>query len=476
MMSAGRDRLKMKDKSTRLLFIAGAGAELSWLYAWACFLLVNCFNRLYPLPETIGTFSLAAIITRFPRGRGWRVIQIVGLQLTGFICCALWVVHGFYYQSEPFWSRIWLMEFIRLSRGHLEWFLLFFIFGFTVTFWITGIRFVLRKRSYDLACSRFDRGMAAFLFLFLTKLILNTQAGVAFKDSMTLLFVFPFFLFGLTEIGLARDQGNGQKKDYLTGYRAIGVFSGFALTILILGAGLFLLFLPYLTSASAVGYELIKSAARPLAPFLIALILFFFGHAKTGPAADPGLSSTSTGAGYATAGETSGWLLWVQKIFIWGGAWLLLLIGTVGVCIGIWYGIRWLFSKRAGDADVRIQWHLFSILYRLKTSLYAIYKWLVHKKRDRKALQYYAALLRWGRLSGLPHEPNETPKEYGFRLVDRFPKLKPEIWAIIEMFQCEVYGELSLSRQELVTIQHAWQKLRTPLLWPFRLKSFFRMA
>jgi uncharacterized protein DUF4129 len=465
----------MKDKSTRLLFIAGAGAELTWLYAWACFLLVNCFNRLYPLPETIGTFFLAAFLTRFPRGRGWRVIQIIGLQLIGFICCALWVVHAFYYQTAPFWSRIWLMEFFRLSRGHLEWFLLFFVFGYTVTFWITGVRFVLRKRSYDLACSRFDRGVAAFFLLFLIKLIINTQMAVAFKDSMTLVYIFPFFLFGLTEIGLARDQGNGHKKYYLTGYRAIGVFPGFALSILILGAGLFFLFLPYLTAASTVGYALIKSAARPLAPFLIALIRFFFGYAKNGPAADPVLSSTSNGLGDAMVGETSGWLLWLEKFFIWVGARLLLLLGAIGVCIGIWYGIRWLFSKRAVDADVRIQWRL-SILCRLRAFLYAIYGWLVHKKRERKAGRYYAALLRWGRLSGLPHEPSETPMEYGFRLADHFPKLRPEIWVIIEMFQCEIYGERPLSRQEFVTIQYAWQKLRTPLLWPFRFKSFFRSA
>ena len=466
----------MKDNSTHLLLIAGAGAELSWLYAWVYFLFINCFNRLYPLPEAIGMFFLAATLTRFLRGRGWRVIQIIGLQLAGFICCVLWVIHAFYYQMEPFWSRVWLWEFLRQPRGPLEWFLLVFIFGFAVTFWIAGVRFALQKRSYALACICFDKGIAALLLLFLIKLVLSTQMEVVFKDSMTLLLVFPFFLFGLMEIGLARDHGNGQKKEYLTGYRAVGVFSGFALGVLILGAGLFFLFLPYLTSASEAGYTLIKGAARPLAPFLIAFIRFIFGYAKTAPPADPGLSSTSTGADSAVVGETSGWLLWVEKIFLWGGAWLLLLIGTVGVCIGLWYGIRWLFSKRPGDADVRIEWRLFSILCRLKLSLFAIYRWLVKIKKEPKADRYYAALLHWGRLSGLPHEPNETPREYGFRLAGRFPKLKPEIWAIIEMFQCEVYGELSLSRQELVTIRHAWQKLRTPMLWPFRLKSFFRMT
>ena len=39
------------------------GMELSWIYAWAAFSLIFVPNRPFPLPEAIGTFGLAAILT-----------------------------------------------------------------------------------------------------------------------------------------------------------------------------------------------------------------------------------------------------------------------------------------------------------------------------------------------------------------------------------------------------------------------------
>jgi len=50
------------------------------------------------------------------------------------------------------------------------------------------------------------------------------------------------------------------------------------------------------------------------------------------------------------------------------------------------------------------------------------------------------ALLSWGHRSGIPHFPNETPKEYGLRLNYHFPALKREIGLIIDAFNREVYG------------------------------------
>ena len=204
-------------KSMRLLFVMGAGAEITWLYAWASFLLLNCFQRQYPLPEAITLFLSAAILTLYPRGRGWRVIQILGFHLIGLGGACLWIIHGFYYRSESFWSRAWITAFFNQQRGHLEWFLLLFVLGFAAIFWIAGIRYARQPASYDSACLRFDRGLAALFFLFILKLVLQTQMKVQFHDAMTVLLIFPFFLFGLTEIGLSRHRENDPAKDFLEG-------------------------------------------------------------------------------------------------------------------------------------------------------------------------------------------------------------------------------------------------------------------
>ena len=459
-------------RSNRLLFFTGAGVEITWLYAWASFLLVNCFQRRFPLPQTIAAFLSAAVLTLYPRGRGWRMIQIIGVHLVGLICACLWIVHSVAYPAEPFWNRAWLTALFTEPRGHLEWFLLVFVLGFAAAFWITGIRFARQPRSYHCACLRFDKGLAALFFLFLIKLMLQTQMQVQFQDTTTVLLVFPFFIFGLTEIGLSRNAGNGSPKDYLEGYRTVGVLAGFVFGVLILGAGVFLLFLPYLKSASLVGYELIKSAARPLAPVLVALLRFLFGYAKTRPA-EPRLSSSPTGSDIPPVGETGGWMLWVEKVLLWGGTGLLIAIGIAALCLGIWYGIRWLFSRQAVAEKDRLGWGIMAFWNRVKAWLLRLYGRMMQRKEAPGGFWYYAAVLRWGRLSGVRHKPNETPREYGLRLSRVFPKVRREITLIVDLFQCEVYGAETLVEPHLSAMRKALKRMRVPWMWPYRLKFLF---
>ena len=107
---------------------------------------------------------------------------------------------------------------------------------------------------------------------------------------------------------------------------------------------------------------------------------------------------------------------------------------------------------------------------------YTVYGWMVKRKETPNAVRYYTGLLRWGRYSGLPHEPNETPREYGLRLVNHFPRLRDEIRFIVEMFQYEVYGEKTLCTQELWAMRQALKKMHTPWVWPLRVKSLFHSA
>jgi hypothetical protein len=90
------------------------------------------------------------------------------------------------------------------------------------------------------------------------------------------------------------------------------------------------------------------------------------------------------------------------------------------------------------------------------------------------ALQFYAALQRWGRNSGFKRNPDETPMEYGNRLSNYFPQTSAEIMLIIEMLHWEVYGETALYSQQIMDVRKSWKKLRSPLMWPFRLKSIMK--
>jgi hypothetical protein len=440
---------------------------LSWLYGWASFLLFSFFHRIYPLPEALGFFSLAAFLTVVHRQRRWRIIQIIGIHLAGCAVAGLWTVYTFYYRLEPWWSRGWLTDFFNRPRNQLEWFLLVFVLGYTVVFWVAGIWFSHEVRSYTTACSRFDRGIIAFFSLFLVKLTLQTRMGVQFDDSMALMMAFPFFIFSLTEIGLGRNRGDDQNKSYLSGYYAVGVLASFAVGALIMGVAIFMFFLPYLKMASVAGYDLLQDAAGPLGPLVTAAIRFIFGYAKW----DSAVGDLNLQTAAAEPVESGPWMLLVQKILMWGGGILMIATGIAVACLVAWYAVRWLFMKRAGEEPVGEPWNLRSWWRRIKIFLYACCYRLLRNNTQRSALQFYIALQRWGRYSGFAQEPNETPMEYAGRLSHGFSPLKAEIMLIVEMFQREIYGETSLSLKQIIRTRQAWKKLHSPAKWAMRIKS-----
>jgi hypothetical protein len=448
------------------VFICGAGSQLSWLYAWASFLIFSFFQCLYPLPETLGTFSLAVFLTLYSRGRGWRVIYVVAVHLTALSFISLWVIKVFYYPGEPLWNQNWLADFMGRPREQAEWLLLIFVLGYTMGFWVAGNWFARHEKSYTSACSRFDRGIVAFFGLFLIKLVLQTQMGIQFQDSIPILMVFPFFIFSLTEIGLVCGRHDNQSADYLSGYYAVGVLVSFTVGALITGIAIFLFFLPHLKTASGIGYDVIRGAAKPLAPLLIALIRFLLNNTKDSSKI-PGVSSSS---GVSGTGEFGIW----TEVLMWVGGIMVLAIGIAVVGLILWYTIRWLFQKRVGGEMSGHQWNLLSWWQRLKTIFYTCCEWILRTVAKQSALEFYAALRRWGRYSGLPPEANETPLEYGRRLSRRFPRVKTEILLIIEMLHREVYGESRLQPRQIQTIRMSWKKLQSPLRWPFRIKSLMR--
>ena len=95
------------------------------------------------------------------------------------------------------------------------------------------------------------------------------------KDSAPVLLLFPFFIFSLLAIGLVRNRSS-ERRDFLAGYRGIGVLASFTVVVLAFGAGLVLFFMTYLSAAAEAGYGVLKSAAGPLGPILVRVLLFLF--------------------------------------------------------------------------------------------------------------------------------------------------------------------------------------------------------
>jgi hypothetical protein len=465
----------MKSEKGGLLFLVIVGMELSWLYAWATFLTSSILHQPFPLPEVIGTFILASVLTLFFKGRGWRVASILGIQIIGFILATLRIVYVFNSWSPPFLSHTWLTEFFNTPRGPLEWFHLIFILFLALVFWIGGVTLARRSTAYSTLCSRFDLGITAFFLLFLTKLILLVKGGIKIEDHMSQLLLLSFFIFSLLAIGLVRNRST-TPRNFLPGYQGIGVILSFTVGVLLFGTGLVLFFLPYLTMSAEMGYGILKTAAKPLGYIFVEIIRFLYmpkAFRPETPSAPPGSS-----IGDLTGPTESGW--WtelLEKILGWVFGGLIGVVILIVFGIAVFYLIRWLFSKTPISQRRQSSWYLISLwLERLRIFLFSWLRRIVHRMKGyKRAAQLYTALLNWGRHSGLPHFLSETPIEYGFRLENRFPSLRAEIELIIEAFNQEVYGEIALREQQLDLALFAWRRLRSPLHWPSRLKTWFLM-
>ena len=456
------------------LFLIDGGMELSWLYAWAAFLTTLAFHQPFPVQEAIGPFALAAAFTLFSNERGWWVIQILGLHLVGFILAALRIVYIFSADSHSFWDRAWLIEFFNHPRSPEEWLTLLLLPFFAAMFWLGGVTLARRSMVYTTLCSRFDLGIAAFLLLFLTKFLMLIKGGMTLEESLSQLLFFQFFILALLAIGLARNRG-AASKEFLPGYQSVGVILSFTGVVLLFGGGVVLFFLPYLKLAAETAYGVIKVAAKPVGYILFQVLRFLYmprGNPPKEPPPEAGLGNLKTFSESGRLPEI------VEKILGWGLGSLLGLAVLALCCLILFYLLRWLFSRTSvrQKRQSRSLGYLVSLwASRFQTFLLLCWTGIRRKlKGYKKAADFFLALLNWGRHSGLPRPPNETPMEYGLRLKSQFPFLEKEIGGIIEAFHHEVYAEIRLDSEQLAAARWAWQRLRSPLRWPSRLKSWFR--
>jgi hypothetical protein len=463
----------MKRGKGALLFLAMVGMELSWRYAWATFLTTSILHQPFPFLEAIATFVLAAAITLLSKGKGWRVVYIAGIQVFGFVLAALRMVYVLNSWSHAIVSQTWLIEFFNTPRSPLEWLTLILVLFLLLMFWAGGVTFARRSTAYSTLCTRFDLGIAAFGLLFLTKFLVLYKGGIKIEDPISQLLFFPFFIFSLLAIGLVRNQTTAQR-DFLPGYRGIGVILSFTVVVVLFGTGLVLFFLPYLTLAAETGYGILKTAAKPLGPVLVSILRFIFMHG----AIRPEMPSPPTKGGVgdlASPGESSWWTELFEKILVWIFGSLLGVILIIVCCVALFYLFRWLLSKTSVHQNRQGLWHsIFSWMDGLRVFLVSWWRRVALRAKGYKgAVRLYAALLRWGRHSGFPHFLSETPREYGLRLKNRFPSLKKEIESIIEAFNQEVYAETTLSEKQLSQVRFALRRLQSPIHWPSRLKTWF---
>ncbi len=342
-----------------------------------------------------------------------------------------------------------------------------------LSLWGGGIRLARRQLDYLTVCARFDRGLVAFFIILLAKFLILPQAGVKVEGKAFEFLIFSFFLCSLLAIGLVRNSATAAERDFLPGYRGIGVILGFTVVLLLLCAGVAFFCLPYLTRAAETSYVLLKGAARPVGSLLLMILRFIFGSPEDWKSKVPKKEAAQVPK-FDTSGQHSWWVEFLGQILVWVG-WTIFAL-TLLVIVGgvLYFFVQWLFSKTERDepgAPLRPLPFWAEQVKRFSLWLRDRFRRMLTSGRG--IIPIFAALQRWGSHSGLPHVKSETPAEYGLRLKSRFPLLAREIETIILAFNEQVYGGIFSTEQRLAMAASAWVRLRSPLFWPRRLKSWF---
>jgi len=462
----------MRRMSDSVFWVANAGMEISWIYAWVTFIIHPIIKRPCPLPEAVAIFVLASVVTAFTRGRGWRIIQILLMHAIGLSLFAFRSVYVLWYQHQAFWAQAWISDFFSRPREVTEWLALAAFWSCVLFFWVCGIRFTLRSRFYPDVCSSFDKGLGWLFALLILRLLIRVQIGVQLVENISEAMIFPFFIFALLAVALARNR-SGIKGDFMSGFSGTGLIISFSMTVLICGTGVVLLFLPYLRAASEVGYEILKTAGRSISPVLISILRFIFGY-KANLRVTPGVAPKISPLETFPEIEPTWWTEFFLKVYLWV-FWVILGAALlIFSSIGVWFLFRWLFSRTHKTDRNGFGWKCaFRWLERWMELLSLFFDRLFSRTGGHPSIRLYGSLLKWGRRSGLPYKPGETPLEYGLRLEGYFGGIKREIDLIVDVFNQHVYAQAFLDEAWLSQARQAFRKLKSPILWPKRFKLWF---
>jgi hypothetical protein len=467
----------MKAINDTILTIARGGMEISWRYAWALFLTQLAIRRHFPLPAAVCAFLMAAVLTQLPAGRNWRVYQKWLLQIAGFIPLALLVIHPIQYRALPFFSLEWVGHLLLDAKSISQWFILILTLFCLWLIWRGGQILVKSSRLYFPVCMDFDKGLALFFLLLITKAFIETRVGLYIEGRDIAFLAMAYFVFSLTSISIARNQSNVQKS-FLAGHQGIGVILSISALVILLGTGTILLVYPYLYSVADSLLSATKVAAAPMESVLIKTLLFLFRpreitlqpdqpHTDAPKLTDMDTTKLTDTDNPAVEG--------FQLIVGWG---LFGIIGMVVLAALVYlliYILRLLLKRSRDDTALPLSIGWISDLLRklVELPLFFWRRWVSLLKGIDCAAIVYAGMLRWGRRSGMILVHSETPAEYGTRLVNCFPGLKAQIELIVDAFNREVYGQTTTDRETLSRLRSARRRMKRLRYWPSRIKVWF---
>ena len=461
----------MKSRGSVLLVVSRGAMELSWRYAWAFFLTFLSTGLRFPLFLAACMLAVSAALNQTTAKRGWQMYWVVLLNSTGFMVCALLCLHYFRYPAWSFWSLEWVSRLVMDPSGIVEWFILLLTVFCLILIWQGGWYLKKKPGDYLSVCMQFDKGLGLLFALLIINAVSQTKAGLVLPVNAMGFLIPAYLIFGLTAVGLSRHQ-HDVHKSFLFGYRGLGIIFSIAGLAILFGSGMVFLFHPYLFPVADTLLATLDQAATPMVPYLIRLILYLLGpkhniNLTTGIEDD-----TQAGQVELLPPPADGLQAVLASILVWVtmGVIILMVAGLIFYLLKRW--LAWLLSKDSLDGPPLTfkAWmlNLLKAIAAMPADLWRFFASLF--KRVDSAAMVYVRLVRWGRRCGLSKMHNETPDEYGSRLMHHFPKLDQEIRLIVDAFDWEIYGLIKTGPEKLADILHAQRRIRSIRHWPRRAK------
>lgn len=458
----------MKTQNNVLIFSSG-GMILSAFYACTSFIFTSISQKPISLSDAGVILFMATLITSIHSQRGWRRIYVIGLHTWGLLFAFLRLCHNYFRLESSLWSFQWVKEFLMLDRPAAGWLVLILILFCISILWFCGIRLATRPTDQTTISHRFDSGLGFLLLLLVIKLVIAAKGVSITVEHSATRPIISFIILGLFSLGIVRNS-SPSKVGGITYFKGIGIAMSFTFIILMLGGGLFTLFLPEFQNLAETSADLLKKLKKPMEQFVIFMSSVFLesGRRKSEP--------QQTGDYLPTINKSGGELGILHYLFI--GISIVILLSVVGLILyrlikWILSKIRWLFSETVEERDKRGIWELLlSYIHAAIRILSTLWVKIFYPPDTFSAAEkFYRSLLRWGRISGLSHAVFETPKEYGIRLGHLFPQIEKEIRLIVNLHDEAVYGGISPDNHQLSRARLAFRRIRNPLLWFARIKS-----
>ena len=456
-----------------LLFLARAGMEMSWRYAWVGFLMLLISHQVFPFAETAGAFVGAIIVNRLSANHHWRLYQGLLLEAAGLVLFTLLILYRMWYETYSFFSVAWLSALFQDPMGLRHRYMLLLIICCLLMIWRGGRALVTHPMDYDHVCLQFDKGIGLFILLLLIKFLIQEKADIVVDGLALGWLVGAFFIFSLLSIFLTRKQPDIEKS-FMTGYYGIGMTLSLTTGLILFGSGAIFFFYPVLTQVADSSLTIVKNLTEPLVPVLTTILLLLFSPGKIRLMGQVDSNTPALPDDLVNA-PVSSWMTALLNTVSMG---LVVVIGMVALLL---FGLflrnlfRLLMKKHTKNnfQDGSSSWLLYLARW---FSLLPIRVWRALTtllQGVESAAWVYMGLLGWGKRSGLRLRPGETPTEYGSRLVQHFPHLGDDITLIVQAFNREVYGSILLDPKILSRLLSARRRLRHFRHWPSRIKTCF---